>query len=106
MGNKMIYGDNLTGKVWFGGKEVDPSRSLRLENKSPSGFSWGYHGSGPAQLALAILLEITDENTALALYQKFKSDIIAVQDVSLDLALPVSTVAHWLKGQDSLKEEG
>ena len=30
--------------------------SLRLFNHSPTGFEWGYGGSGPAQLALAILL--------------------------------------------------
>ena len=26
---------------------------------SPTGLEWGYHGSGPAQLALAILLAVT-----------------------------------------------
>jgi len=34
-------------------------RALRLRsdlfNHSPTGFEWGYGGSGPAQLALAIL---------------------------------------------------
>jgi hypothetical protein len=33
------------------------ARSLRLSNHSPTGFEWGYGGSGPAQLALAILLD-------------------------------------------------
>jgi len=28
---------------------------LDLYNHSPTGFEWGYHGSGPAQTALAIL---------------------------------------------------
>jgi hypothetical protein len=28
-----------------------------LVNHSPTGFSWGYAGSGPAQLALAILAD-------------------------------------------------
>lgn len=28
---------------------------LDLFNHSPTGFEWGYGGSGPAQLALAIL---------------------------------------------------
>ncbi len=30
---------------------------LDLANHSPDGFSWGYGGSGPAQLALAILAD-------------------------------------------------
>src|SRR5947209_8602479 len=30
---------------------------LDLFNHSPTGFSWGYGGSGPAQLALALLAD-------------------------------------------------
>ena len=29
---------------------------------SPEGFSWGYHGSGPADLALSILADFFNEN--------------------------------------------
>lgn len=29
---------------------------LDIRNHSPTGFSWGYSGSGPAQLALAIMV--------------------------------------------------
>ncbi|MBZ5660022.1 MAG: DUF6166 domain-containing protein [Acidobacteriia bacterium] len=50
-----------------------------LPNHSPTGFCWGYGGSGPAQLALAILLEHFhgDQERALALYQDFKWKVIA-----------------------------
>lgn len=37
--------------------KLDPRRSQKLWNHSPDGFEWGYGGSGPAQLALAILLD-------------------------------------------------
>ncbi len=41
------------------------------------GFAWGYLGSGPAQLALAILADyLRDDNTALAHYQAFKEKVI------------------------------
>lgn len=50
---------------------------LDLENHSPTGFSWGYGGSGPAQLALALLADAIDDNTARRHYQEFKSGIIA-----------------------------
>ena len=36
---------------------------LELRNHSPAGFAWGYAGSGPAQLALAILLDATGSPT-------------------------------------------
>jgi hypothetical protein len=44
---------------------------------SPSGFEWGYGGSGPADLALNILLMFTDADTADRLYQDFKWQFVA-----------------------------
>ena len=37
----------------------DRPLNLRLDlyNHSPTGFEWGYSGSGPAQLALALLAD-------------------------------------------------
>ena len=31
-------------------RRLSPDRSLDVVNHSPSGFEWGYAGSGPAQL--------------------------------------------------------
>jgi hypothetical protein len=64
---------------------------LDLYNHSPDGFEWGYRGSGPAQLALAILADALKElNTqnivwlargyervAVRLHQDFKDAFIA-----------------------------
>ena len=51
---------------------------LDLCPHSPNGFDWGYRGSGPAQLALAILADHlpSDENRALAHYQRFRERVI------------------------------
>jgi len=55
--------------------EIEPSR--KLYNHS-SEFSWSYSGSGPAQLALALLLDATgDEQLALSLHQQFKDKVVA-----------------------------
>jgi hypothetical protein len=55
------------------------SPSLKLMNHSPTGFSWGYGGSGPAQLALAILYDyFADQHKALRLYQSFKWKSVAL----------------------------
>ena len=56
---------------------LDPKKSQAVYNHNPEGFNWGYGGSGPAQLALAILLECTDTQTAKRNYQQFKFDVIA-----------------------------
>ena len=62
-----------------GVKDITPERSQKLYNHSPDGFEYGYSGSGPSQLALAILLELMDdEGVALRLYQDFKRDCIAI----------------------------
>lgn len=60
--------------VWLDGKELKPERSQKKINHSPDGFAWGYGGSGAAQLALAILLELTGE---VGDYQTFKWNVIA-----------------------------
>ena len=49
-----------------------------LWNHSPTGFEWGYGGSGPAQLALAILADhFGNDEQALNCYQRFKWAVIA-----------------------------
>jgi len=57
--------------------ELEPS--LEAWRHSPSGFEWGFSGSGPAQLALALLLldHTGDSVMAQAHYQRFKADVVA-----------------------------
>ena len=51
---------------------------LDLWNHSPSGFEWGYGGSGPAQLALALLADhLDDDDEAVQLHQEFKREVVA-----------------------------
>lgn len=53
-----------------------PAR-LDLRSHSPSGLEWGYPGSGPAQLALAILADAVGPEAAQACYQRFKFEVVA-----------------------------
>lgn len=58
--------------------ELSPAASQKLINHSPSGFQWSYLGSGPAQLALALLLDVTgNPELAQAYYQDFKFHWVA-----------------------------
>lgn len=62
--------------VTVDGRPLDPR--LDLWNHSPNGFEWGYAGSGPAQLALALLADyFGDDDRALATYQNFKFAVVA-----------------------------
>jgi hypothetical protein len=62
-----------------GDDDPEPLPSRRdLQNHSPAGFEWGYEGSGPAQLALAILADCTkDDAYALEKHQQFKRWVVA-----------------------------
>jgi hypothetical protein len=59
-----------------GGGALDPRLDLR--DHSPTGFECGYLGSGPAQLALAILADATDDDQlACRRYLDYKAAVIA-----------------------------
>ena len=50
---------------------------LDLASHSPTGFAWGYAGSGAAQLALALLADaLGDDARALRLHQDFKARVV------------------------------
>ena len=55
---------------------------------SPTGMSWGYGGSGPADTALSLLTHLFDREFAENHYQSFKWD----------------TVARWPNDQEVLVE--
>lgn len=58
---------------------LDAKPSLKVRNHSPDGFEWGYRGSGPSQLALALLLDGTECRSPLAVahYQAFKEAYVS-----------------------------
>lgn len=68
---------------------------LEIRNHSPTGFAWGYHGSGPSQLALAILMQI-DPRRAVLLYQAYKRAVIARLPIDKGFVLPAADVRDWL----------
>ena len=74
-----IYHGHRTGDgvlVTVDGRPLNPRHDLH--GHSPNGFEWGFGGSGPAQLALAILADhLADDEKALAIYQSFKVNVVA-----------------------------
>jgi hypothetical protein len=46
------------------GRPLDPEPSMRVRRYTRGGFDWGFAGGGPAQLALAILLDVTGDPAA------------------------------------------
>ena len=90
-----VRGNGTSRRVWVNGKEIFPHVSQKVHNHSPDGFNWGYGGSGPAQLALGVLMEVAPVEKARASYQQFKWDVIAPLPQGKDFEININT-DEWL----------
>lgn len=63
---------------------------------SPTGYEWGYMGSGPADLALNVLGLFVPPYWAHRYHQRFKADVIARIPVEGGV-LGAEDVRHWLR---------
>lgn len=77
-------------------RPLDPAPAQWVH--SPDGFSWGYGGSGPSELARALLVDHCGPGGGEpALYQAFKRDVVAgwPQDGPWELEAPA--IDAWLR---------
>jgi len=95
-----IYGTVNTRQVYFDNDkdivELNPKHSQNVYNHSPDGFNWGYGGSGPSQLALAILLVLVDKEQAVKFYQDFKWKFIATLNQNHNFEIEINAIREWL----------
>ena len=70
--------EGYVANVTVNSAPLDPR--LDLWNHSPTGFEWGYGGSGPAQLALALLADQLSDDEAVELHHEFKREVVAKFD--------------------------
>jgi hypothetical protein len=81
--------------VTVNGQPLDPR--LDLENRSPTGFECGYVGSGPRQLALAILADFLGEDElAVRLSWRFMEEIIAGLPRDREWQITSEEIARWV----------
>lgn len=102
-GNDCIEGYADSRKVFMFGRELEPARSQAMRNHSPDGFNWGYGGSGVAQLALAILLELMDDERAQQHYQQFKWDVLATLEQGKDFIIQMADVRKWVEAHTEIR---
>ena len=84
-------------------------------NHSPTGFSWGFYGSGPSQLAYAILRSYYVFVESLAIseairkaknhYMRFKQDFVAKWHGE-EWEVTSDQVAFWLSTEKENVKEG
>ncbi len=58
-------------------REGKPDVLHHVVRHSPTGFEWGYLGSGPADLAYSILADYAGEDVAESLAVRFKEEVVA-----------------------------
>ena len=79
-----------------------PIQSSQQLFRHSADFAWGYSGSGPAQLALAILLDFTgDEELAIKHHQAFKQKVIArIPQEELSCCVTTQDITSFLQAYD------
>lgn len=96
---------NEDEKVYFydgesGRQFLSLSDSLQFVKHSPDGFSWGYNGSGTAQLAFAILLkEFSDPYIALCHYHSFMDKVLALLPKDSGWILDSNKIRNWVAAE-------
>lgn len=103
---KVYRGYRLEGRVvvLVDCERLTPSTSRLIRDHSPDGFNWGYGGSGPAQLALAILFDLTgNAEIAQGHYQDFKRQFVAGWGDKWEIT--ESQIREWLSLSATRAEE-
>ena len=96
MGYKQLQGDAETLLVSIDGENMDPKRSRFLRDHSFD-FCWGYLGSGPPQLALAILLFLTQDATfSVVWYQEYKTTFVAKWPLHQNISVDLDSTYKWI----------
>jgi len=92
-----VYDDSCNGRLISYLKH-------RIVEHSPDGFQWGYGGSGPADLALNMLVDyfmrkgstlFEARQKAMPIYMKFKTEFIAKSDHIL--VITRQDIDTWLR---------
>ena len=101
MKNKIV-GVRMDGNLYVhvDDHHLDPKPSQKIINHSPDGFEAGYAGSGPAQLALAILLHMVGKERAQRHYQDFKFEFLANPDYLHSNFFFFVDIGEWVRQRE------
>lgn len=78
MSERLFKGIRTKNGAFVTYEDVPLDLRLDLKEHSPMGFEWGYNGSGPKQLALAILAKVGGDEFSLRAYVEFSKNFIEI----------------------------
>jgi len=89
------------------GQPLDPGPSQKLDNYGPYGFSWGANGPRSAQLALALLLDVTDDALlSVRLHLPFNDEMVATIPMDTPWVMLDLTIKSWVNQKQILERMG
>ena len=96
-----VYTGHFTQVNWYrvfkDGEPFYSWESFKYVKHSPDGFAWGYNGSGPSQLAFALLFDVTgNPEIAWNNYIEFRSEVISQLPLPI-WALTSIDVLEWIE---------
>lgn len=77
--------------------EEEPYRLKHIVRHSPSGFNWGYGGSGPLDTALSILTDCLGRKQADQLHEPFQRVFVATW--GNEWSISEKEIKDWAKKQ-------
>lgn len=90
---------------WFVQKNGSRFRvgvSQKIQNLSTDGFSWGYIGSGPSQLSLALLVDTGLETSrALLLHNLFLWRVVSGWDIDGGWKITTEEICQWVANNEN-----
>jgi hypothetical protein len=98
---KVIVNDdgNKTKSKYTYTMEGEKTELKHVVSHSPDGLNWGYDGSGPSDLALSILEDVTgDHNLSMRLHVPFREQYVSAW--GLYWVLFEQEVLDWIDKQD------
>ncbi len=89
-----ITGTWETGEIYIGYCLIDPADSRKIMDKSIR-FDWGHIGTGPSQLALALLAIFSSAEYSMNHFYEFTTDVISGLP-QVDFEMPIEQVQDWI----------
>ncbi|MGI8794790.1 MAG: DUF6166 domain-containing protein, partial [Acidimicrobiales bacterium] len=86
--------------LWFRGNDGQARDVAHVVSHSPYGLAWGYERAGPADTALSILADITEDPApAEHWHQEFEREVVVRLGLNQPFELERSDVERWLAGR-------
>lgn len=95
--SETITGPNMqTAMLKHSASGIRSNVPRTIYKHSPTGYNFGYGGSGPADFALNVCMQLVHADAAYDHYQEFKSKFVAVGDSQAErLVIPRADAEQW-----------